>query len=123
MSIKENLEYLLKIVQDEPESQLDLKAYVSPCGTFHCTADLAAMKPFFIKQGLSLADATALCNGRQAAFGSNRLFGRSASYLFVWRHSSPWDHELLNDLELRGVATTDKNLAIARIERALKELA
>lgn len=136
-TIKENLEQLIKFVEEEPEQLFDLRLYETPtpCGTLHCALGLAATKPFFQGQGLRfLGGLLIIADGR---WPNNHtlapLFGEDSwSRLFEVRgldykvegevvidsvfDGGSWDAGIFAKL---GPGITDKELALARLNRQL----
>jgi hypothetical protein len=123
-TIVENLQAMIDAVQAHPDDQLYLAAWHT-CGSIYCIGGLCAVTPHFTAQGVkpAISGAPALPN---LSFTTtlNRLFGtyldsdgeEEAAYWFIFtpHGDSEWD---------RGLdphdALTDKDLALARLRKAL----
>lgn len=121
MTIIENLELLIKAVEDEPEQLFNLMWFerTAGCGTLHCTLGLAATMPGFQEQGLTLVGSFPVLEGRFTANNNSSnldiLFGKYAfARLFKSRNFGVWDREFSSP-------TSDKELALLRLRKQLAE--
>ena len=126
MNILDNLKRGLAIVQAAPEERFNLDWYgqKSSCGTLHCSAGWIAQYPHFQELGMRV-----LQKGEEFRFvGQHELdgiFGEHSYYrLFVPFASGNWDYDITGKILREDMerAITHKQLAIARFERAIKEL-
>ncbi len=127
-AILQNLQRLLALIEQTPETNLDLNHYENQaeCGTLHCVYGWAAQDPYFQQLGCEVLDGIALFKGKwlehlyisvldadlDTVFGPNsnmRLF-RSCSW-------GDFDRDLAAEAE-KG----HKALALARIRRQITEV-
>lgn len=127
ITVKENLELLLQVVQQHPEAEFNLDYYkrVTPCGTLFCSLGLASTVSSFQEQGLPALDWHA--EGSVGVFTKpihdilDTIFGPKAhDRLFAPRRSGSRDLEIMQPYA-KGFLMHDKELAIKRIEKALSE--
>jgi hypothetical protein len=133
--ILKNLTKLRELVEATHEKQFNLATFRTdhPCGTVFCAAGIAASDPYFQAQGLTLqptgyiTQPYELClhdvgitasvpDNRTVVKGLSKMFGRDAwNRLFVEWPGGIFDDEFDDNL-------TDKELALTRIDRQIKEL-
>lgn len=125
MTIRENLLVLIEAVKSEPEKLFDLSVYErkNSCGTLHCTLGLAATLTHFRMQGLEISASTVavpviggtLVYDVGAYDKLDQLFGKeSCGRLFGAKHEGEWD------FDLQAEQLTDKQLALARLDKQLE---
>lgn len=136
--IIENLELAIKAVEEYPEELFDLERFQdrTQCGTLYCTAGLLSTVPHFYHQGVKLVDeGEDLCGANRwrlirkidPATGVMNytylwsLFGDWAfDRLFEGRGHGIWDEHLIANLyEKHDRFVTDKELALARLQKQL----
>lgn len=143
-----NLRALRDAVANEKEDLFDLSAWIdqSPCGTLHCIGGLAPTLPYFRQLGLRAeADGAPYLPGWDLDETLNILFEPwpgaiviggdendehgladevAFSHIFCGYNDGEWDMELRDayqNQKLDGSATmTHKDLALARLDRAIK---
>lgn len=141
-TIINNLKHLRTLIEDTPDTVINLARFKTECGTHFCAIGLAACATHFQQQGLTLEPVKdsywkqfqsfePVLNGvyllSQDGYQSlEPLFGPKAfDRLFDSREESYWDDEILDNPRLQDVNgyISDKQLAIARIDMQLQELA
>ncbi len=122
MDIRENLTQLRAAVEDWPEEEFDLAEIKTACGSHYCALGIACTMPYFHALGLSLIGSSPVIGGHYpGSHDLDEMFGRLAwGRLFASRQLGGWDAELTRDTkEERDDSVSDKQLALARIDRQL----
>jgi hypothetical protein len=121
--IIKNLEVAIDVLTSTPEEKIDLRLFAqdTPCGTIACAIGTLAMYPYFQTQGVILTELPDDCycvsiNGGSISFEGRFIFGEGNMIrLFTVRGNGAWDDVLL----AANPYMTDKQLAIARLQRQL----
>lgn len=132
MSHIENLKAAIAAVEAQPELELSHYRTETECGTLFCVAGLLPEVRHFQALGVRrhrawtypelgrkgvFATLHELFGGFGAAFDDDEGVDSAYLHLCASRHSGTWDRDLLAGLD--GDHTTDKQLALARLRKAL----
>lgn len=117
MTIRENLQELIRLVTEQPEQLLDLSRFrnETECGTIYCVAGLACTSAHFRSLGWYWCHSF----GDYPSIGKGRHIGEDP---VLDEQCGPWAWDYIFCVRKLGETGTDKEIALKRLNEQLERI-